>query len=205
MVWTPVAKVKARQVIVATNGYSGDALPWFKRRMMPFDAYQTVSEPLGAELVRQLLPGDRTYIDWNFNVDWMRRAPDDPTRIIFGGLTGGRNQDLRIMAERLHLRLLRMFPELASLRFDHVWTGKCAGTFDLYPHIGVHEGVHYAVGYCFAGVPMGTLFGLKLARRILGLKGGDSAFDRPIPSSPLYWGNPWFVPYAIRWLSRNDR
>ena len=205
IVWSPGAKVAARAVIVATNGYSGDALPWLKRRLMPFDAYQTVSEPMGADVVQQLLPGDRTYIDWNFNVDWMRRAPGDPTRIIFGGLTGGRNQDLRIMAERLHSRLLRVFPDLANMRFDHVWTGKCAGTFDLYPHIGQHEGIHYGVGYCFAGVPMGTLFGAKLARRILGEAGGESAFDRPMPSIPLYWGNPWFVPYAIRWMSRKDR
>ena len=204
-VQTPRGPVAARTVIVATNGYSGDAFPWLKRRVMPFDAYQTVSEPMDEERVRQLLPGDRTFIDWNFNVDWVRRVPGDATRIVFGGLTGGRNQDLRIMAERLHVRLLRIFPELADLRFDHVWTGKCGGTFDLYPHIGCHEGIHYAVGYCFAGVPMGTLFGRKLAWRILGRKGGDSAFDRPMPSNPLYWGNPWFVPYAINWMSRHDR
>jgi glycine/D-amino acid oxidase-like deaminating enzyme len=204
-VLTPRGPVAARDVIVATNGYSGDAFPWFKRRVMPFDAYQTVSEQMDKERVRHLLPGDHTFIDWNFNVDWVRRVPGDPTRIVFGGLTGGRNQDLRIMAERLHVRLVRIFPELVDLRFDHVWTGKCGGTFDLFPHIGCHEGIHYAVGYCFAGVPMGTLFGRKLARRILGRKGGDSAFDRPMPSNPLYWGNPWFVPYAINWMSRHDR
>jgi glycine/D-amino acid oxidase-like deaminating enzyme len=204
-VQTPRLNVAARTVIVATNGYSGDAFAWLKRRVMPFDAYQTVSEPMDRELVRRLLPGDRTFIDWNFNVDWVRRVPGDPTRIVFGGLTGGRNQDLRVMAERLHLRLVRIFPELSGLRFDNVWTGKCGGTLDLYPHIGSHEGIHYAVGYCFAGVPMGTLFGQKLASRILGRKGGDSAFDRPLPSSPLYWGNPWFVPYGINWLSRHDR
>ncbi len=205
IVQTPRVRVAAREVIVATNGYSGDAFPWLQRRVMPFDAYQTVSEPMDTERVRQLLPGDRTFIDWNFNVDWIRRAPGDPTRIVFGGLTGGRNQDLRIMAERLHMRLMRIFPELSDLRFDHVWTGKCGGTFDLYPHIGSHEGIHFAVGYCFAGVPMGTLFGQKLAWRILGRKGGESAFDRPMPSNPLYWGNPWFVPYAINWMGRGDR
>ncbi len=202
---TPRATVSARDVIVATNGYSGDAFPWLKRRVIPFDAYQTVSQPLDLDWVRQLLPGDRTYIDWNFNVDWMRRAPGDPSRFIFGGLTGGRNQDLRIVAERLHRRLLRIFPELSDLRFDHVWTGKCGGTFDLYPRIGKHDGIHYAAGYCFAGVPMGTLFGRKLAQRILGHEGGGSAFDRPMPSNSFYWGNPWFVPYAVSWMSRHDR
>jgi glycine/D-amino acid oxidase-like deaminating enzyme len=76
---------------------------------------------------------------------------------------------------------------------------------DLFPHIGQHDGVYFAGGYCFAGVPIGTLFGIKLARRILVQAGGESAFDRPVPSIPLYRGNPWFVPLAIRWLSRHDR
>ena len=198
-------RVAARDIVVATNGYGGTAWPWLARRFMPFDAYQTVSAPLGEARVRQLLPGDRTYIDWNFNADWMRRAPGDPARIVFGGLTGGIDQDLRVMAERLHQRLLRVFSDLADLRFDHVWTGKCAGTFDIYPRIGCHEGVHYAGGYCFAGVPMGILFGQKLARRILGQAGGGSVFDRPMPAKFFYRGNPWFVPHAIRWMSRKDR
>lgn len=199
------ARVAARDVIVATNGYSGGAWPWLQRRFMPFDAYQAVSAPLGEERVRQLMPGDRTYIDWNFNVDWMRRAPGDPSRMVFGGLTGGINEDLRVMAERLHQRLLRVFPELSGLQFDHVWTGKCAGTFDINPRIGCHDGVHFAGGYCFAGVPMGTLFGKKLALRILEKPGGDSVFDMPIPTKFFYHGNPWFVPHAIRWMSRKDR
>lgn len=198
-------RVQARELIFATNGYGGAAWPWLARRFMPFHAYQTVSAPLSEERVRQLMPGDRTYIDWNFNVDWLRRAPGDPARIIFGGLTGEIDADLRVMAERLRQRLLRVFPDLKDLRFDHVWTGKCAGTFDINPRIGCHEGVHYAGGYCFAGVPMGTLFGKKLARRILGQAGGESVFDRPMATKFFYRGNAWFVPYAIRWMSRKDR
>lgn len=200
----PGATIQARDVIVATNGYTGSAFPWLQRRLIPFDAYQAVSAPLDAGQVRELLPGDRTFIDWNFDVDWFRRAPDDPTRILFGGLTGGRNQNLQQMAQRLRARMLRIFPDLTALRVDHVWTGKCAGTFDVTPCIGRHEGIHFAGGYCFVGVPMGTLFGLKLARRLLGKPGGESAFDRPLPTLPLYRGNAWFVPWAIRWMSRHD-
>src|SRR5690606_20670945 len=94
-------KLRAREVIVATNGYSGSAFPWLQRRLIPFDAYQAVSAPLDEARIRALLPGDRTFIDWNFDVDWFRRAPDDPSRIQCGGLTGGRNQDLNRMATRL--------------------------------------------------------------------------------------------------------
>ena len=109
------------------------------------------------------------------------------------------------MGTRLRARLVRIFPELEELRFDHVWTGRCAGTFDVTPRIGCQDGIHYAGGYCFVGVPMGTMLGGKIARRILGRAGGDSVFDRPPPAVPFYRGNAWFVPYAIRWMSRHDR
>jgi len=199
------ASLIARDVIVATNGHAGRAWPWLQRRLIPFDAYQAVSAPLGADRVAALLPGDRTFIDWNFDVDWFRRVPDDPSRLQFGGLTGRRGQDLGSIARRLRVRMLRIFPDLDALAVSHAWTGKCAGTFDFEPRIGVHEGIHYAGGYCFVGVPMGTLFGLKLARRLLGRPGGDSAFDRPFRTMPLHRGGDWFVPLAIRWLSRHDR
>ena len=199
------AKLAARDLVFATNGYGGREFPWLQRRIMPFHAYQAVSAPMSENQVRSLLPGDRTFIDWNFNVDWMRIAPGDNTRIVFGGLTGEIGADLRIMGERLHKRLLRVFPDMGGLRFDHVWTGKCGGTFDITPRIGCHGGVHYGSGYCFAGVPMGTLFGKKIARRILGEKGGESVFDTEPPSAFWYRGNAWFVPHALKWMSRNDR
>ncbi len=202
---TDRSAIAARDVIVATNGYSGPALPWLQRRVVPFDAYAAATEALDPALVARLLAGDRTYIDWNFNVDFFRRAPDDNARIVFGGLTGERTRDLAGFARRLHARMVRIFPALREVRFDNVWTGRCAGTFDFFPHIGRHDGMHYGVGYCFAGVPMGTLFGRKLASRVLGQPGGESVFDRPLPASPFYRGNPWFVPWAIRWMSRHDR
>jgi len=202
---TPVGDLYARDVLLATNGYTGDLVPWLKRRVIPFDAYMIATEPLDTSLVARLLPTDRTYIDWNFNVDFIRRAPDDPSRILFGGLTGRRVTDLRAMAHSLHSRLTRIFPALASAKFDHVWTGRCAGTFDLYPHLGTHEGLHYALGYCFAGVPMGTWLGSKAALRILGSPEANTVFaERPLGSHPLYWGNPWFVPLAIKYMSRHD-
>jgi glycine/D-amino acid oxidase-like deaminating enzyme len=202
---TPAGALRARDVLVATNGYTGDLIPWLKRRVIPFDAYVITTERLDLSLVAKLLPADRTYIDWNFNVDYIRRAPDDLSRIVFGGLTGGPVADLRAMAKRLHARLVRVLPALSGARIDNVWTGRCAGTLDLYPHLGTHNGIHYALGYCFAGVPMGTWFGKKAAERILGAGVSPSVFaERPMPSHPLYRGNPWFVPLAMKYMSRHD-
>jgi hypothetical protein len=30
-------------------------------------------------------------------------------------------------------------------------------------------------------------------------------FDTPPPTRFWYNGNAWFVPYALKWMSRNDR
>ncbi|MBL8908901.1 MAG: FAD-binding oxidoreductase, partial [Rhizobiales bacterium] len=201
---TPRGRLTAQDVIVATNGYSGPAFPWLQRRVVPFDAYMIATEPLPASVLDAVMPGKRTFIDWNFDVDFIRRSPDD-SRILFGGNTGVIGADLNRMGETLRRKLRRMLPQLGDVALAHCWTGRCAGTRDLYPHIGVEEGVHYAVGYCFAGVPMGTHFGLSLARRLLGRGDAQTLFwQRPFRAIPFYRGNPWFVPYAMRWYARHD-
>jgi glycine/D-amino acid oxidase-like deaminating enzyme len=197
-------KFRARDVIVATNGYTGRAFPWLARRVIPFDAYMIATAPLPRSLIDELLPGGRTFIDWNFNVDFIRRAPSED-RILFGGNTSVIGADLAAMAAALKAKLVHMLPKLGDVELTHVWTGRCAGTRDLYPHLGQEDGIHYALGYCFAGIPMGTYFGINLARRILGEdKGGSIFWQRKFAAIPLYRGNPWFVPLAMRWYSRHD-
>jgi glycine/D-amino acid oxidase-like deaminating enzyme len=101
---------------------------------------------------------------------------------------------------------VRILPDLAGVRISRAWLGQCAGTFDFMPHIGVHEGVHYALGYNFAGVPIGTSFGLKTAARILGQGDSHSEFDfKNFPTLPLYRGRPWFVPLAMKYFDWHDR
>jgi glycine/D-amino acid oxidase-like deaminating enzyme len=197
--------VTARDVLVATNGYVDESLPWFRRRLVPFHGYVVATEPLAREHIDRILPNARTVIEFTHNIFFMRRSPDGE-RLLFGGYTGGPVTDLRDMAARLHRALLRILPDLAGVRLSHVWTGKCAGTFDLYPHIGVHDGVHYALGYCFAGVPMGSWMGLKAALKIMGAADAATAFDSlPFRTLPFYTGNPWFVPLVMKYYDWQDR
>ena len=195
----------ARELIMATNGYSGPAMGWLRRRVVPFDAYMIATAPLPPALIARLIPRDRTVLDTNHNLDFVRRSPDG-TRILFGARTGSRFATPEAAARRLAPLLARIFPELAGIALSHSWTGRCAATFDFYPHIGVHRGIHYALGYCFAGIPMGTHFGQKLALKIIGAKEGSTAFDeRPFPTLPLYSGNNWFVPPLMRGVDLLDR
>ena len=84
--------------------------------------------------------------------------------------------DLAVMGARLHARLVATFPELEGVRLSRAWSGYCAGTFDLWPHVGVDDGIHYAMGYCYAGLPMGTWLGYKVAAHILGRNDRHTAF-----------------------------
>jgi glycine/D-amino acid oxidase-like deaminating enzyme len=196
---------RARDVLVATNGYTGPLLPWLQRRLIPFDAYMIATEPVAPALMNRLLPTDRTYIDHVHDIISMRRSPDG-TRILFLWRTGTRPTGARQKGAQLWLDAVRIVPEIASLKVSHSWTGRCAGTFDLWPHLVEREGIHFAGGYCFAGVPMGTYLGTKAAHRILGSKEGDTVFaERGFPTVPLYSGKPWFVPAVMKYYGLRDR
>lgn len=203
--YTRSRSITARDVIVATNGYTPRQFSWHARRVIPFTAYMAATEKLPEALLRKLLPNQRTVIDSNVNIDFVRPAPDTP-RLLFGGATGSKLTSPEAIGRRLRAILARIFPDLAATRLSHLWTGRCAGTFDLMPHMGCQNGVWYGMGYNFAGVPMGTYFGVRIAERILGRANDQSVFeDGRFPSFPLYNGNPWFVPYAMRYFDWKDR
>lgn len=199
--------IQCRDVVVATNGYTLKApSKWLARRLIPFNGYVIATEELPADVIERVLPGDRSYLDANFDLSYLRRTPDN-RRILFGTRTGSRlPSELKTMAQRLHGDLLKILPGLKGYRIGLAWSCKCASTFNFYPHIGVHEGVNYAVGYSFAGILMGTYLGRKLAWRMLGRNDGDTFFSKePFQSMPFYSGSPWFVPPAMKVMRLKDR
>jgi glycine/D-amino acid oxidase-like deaminating enzyme len=202
---TDRGELRARDVVVATNGYSGPAMPYLQRRVIPFRGFMIATEELAAVAIDVILPHWRTTHDWHNDIDFLRRSADGK-RLLFGGLTGTASDDLRMMAARLRARLLRILPQLSDVKLSHAWNGYCAASFDLYPHIGLVDGIHYAMGYCFAGLPAGTYFGHKTALRILGSAEAMTAFDdRPFPAKWFYHGKPWFVPAHMANYRRLDR
>ena len=196
--------LRARHVVVTTNGYTR-RLSWFRRRLIPFRGYVLATELLPPDLIDKVLPNRRTYLDTKLDIDFIRPAPDS-SRILFGGMTGTRAPSATAMVPDLLRRLTAILPDLRNVRVSRAWSGQCAGTFDFMPHIGIHDGIHFALGYNFAGVPIGTSFGGKIAARILGRGNAASAFEaKTFPTFPLYDGSPWFVPIAMRYFGWHDR
>ena len=103
-------------------------------------------------------------------------------------------------------RLTGLFPELAGVGLTHSWTGFVAFTFDFLPHMGVRDGVHYAMGYCGSGVTLSSYFGRKLGLRILGAPEAASPFDdRRFSSRPFYTGTPWFLSAIMAYYAWRDQ
>jgi glycine/D-amino acid oxidase-like deaminating enzyme len=189
--------VHARQVLIATNGYSGPLSPWHQRRVMPIGSYQIATEPLGVDAVRALIPKSRNIVDTRRVVVYFRPSADG-TRIVFGGRAALTERNPLTCVPRLKRMLLRIFPQLKSVKISHAWAGWVAYTFDTLPHLGRHDGIYYCMGYCGQGVPLAPYFGKRIGQQMLGLEEGRTALDGlPFPSRPYYFGKPWFLAPSV--------
>jgi len=192
-VGTPLGTIAARNVIIATNGYTGPFSPWHRRRIIPIGSQIVATEPLEPELMQRLLPTGRVITDTRRVIVYYRPSPDR-TRILFGGRATLSDSPPSTFAPRLTHWLRGIFPELATTRITHAWSGTVAFTFDELPHFGQSNGVHYCMGYCGSGVSLSTYFGWKIGLQVLGREEGQSPLDGvPFPTRPFYTGYPWFL------------
>ena len=203
LVVTHRGEVAAGTVIVATNGYTGHALSYFSKRLVPVSSYIVATEEMPAERLRSFIPGGRMIVETRSRHCYYRPSPDG-RRLLFGGRAALRAIDPRQSALRLHRLMSGIFPELASLRLTHSWTGFVAMTRDHLPHVGEREGVFYALGYNGSGVAMAPYLGYKVAQQVLGNNEGRTPFERTdFAAIPFYDGSPWFLPFLdgyYRWL-----
>ena len=193
--------VLARDVIVATNGYTGGITPWLQRRVIPIGSYMIATEPLPGGMMDRLIPKNRIVSDTRKVVYYYRASPDR-TRVLFGGRVSHRETDPRVSGPKLHADMVALFPELQHTRISHSWCGFVAYTFDELMHVGKHEGMHYAMGYCGAGVGTASYFGMRVGQQVLGLPQGRTALDGlAFETRPFYTGNPWFLAPSV-WYDR---
>ena len=202
---TAQGSIAARNVVVATNGYTGTLTPWLRRRVIPIGSYIIATEPVLRETMARLMPRNRIVSDTRKVVYYYRASPDG-TRILFGGRVSHGETDPRISGPRLHAEMTRIFPELASVRISHSWCGFVAYTFDELAHVGERDGLFYAMGYCGSGVGMAGYLGMRIGQRVVGRKEGETAFDRiAFQTRPFYKGNPWFLAPSVMYYRWRDR
>jgi glycine/D-amino acid oxidase-like deaminating enzyme len=204
VVTTPRGKCIARDVVVATNGYTGKLTPWLRRRVIPIGSYIIATEALPPEVMARVMPKNRIVSDTRKVVYYYRASPDQK-RILFGGRVSHSETDPLKSGPKLHAELIRLFPELRGTKVSHSWCGLVAYTFDELAHIGQHEGVHYAMGYCGSGVGMASYLGMRIGQQVLGLKEGKTGLDGiAFPTLPFYTGNPWFLAPSVAYYRWQD-
>jgi glycine/D-amino acid oxidase-like deaminating enzyme len=208
MVRTSAGDVSARDVVVATNGYTGAATPEIRRRLVPVGSYVVATEPLSAAQADALLPRRRMAFDSKHFLYYFRVTRD--SRLLFGGraeFTTPNERSVRRAADILRRGIATVFPDLARVPIAYAWGGNVAFARDEMPHAGTIGGLHFAGGYAGHGIALSTELGDVIGRRIAG-----AAVDHPLlgiecPTIPFYRGNPWFLPLAgayykvLDWMS----
>ena len=204
MVETDRGAILARDVLVATNGYTDGVAPWLRRRIIPIGSYIIASEPLPEDLVRELSPNGRAFFDTkNFLYYWHISAD---RRMVFGGRASFLPTSIDHTAAILHRGLLRVHPQMAGRRIEYAWGGNVGFTWDRMPHAGrTEDGIAYAMGCCGTGVALMTHLGTAMGAW---LAGGDppvlTSISFPLVRAP-YEGRPWFLPIVGEWYRLQDR
>ena len=202
---TEKGSVTARNVILATNGYTGPEFRHFQRRIIPIGSYIIATQELSEEFVDRLLPGCRLVADTRRCASYMRVSPDG-RRIVYGGRVAAAEISPDASGPRLKAVLDRIFPQLRGTAITHSWMGFTGFTFDDVPHIGIHDGIHYAMGYCgTSGTSLGPYLGHKIALKVLQAADAETAFDGlQFETRSWYRGNPWFLSTAVAYYRLRD-
>jgi len=171
-------RVRARHVVLGTNGYTDRLWPRLSRTVLAANSFIVATRPLSPELDRQILPGLEVASDSRRLLLYFRK--DSQGRFVLGGR--GPTSDPDSAADWAHLirSAERLYPALKGLEFEYRWAGRVAITRDFMPH--VHEpapGVTIAMGYNGRGIAMATQLGRAIAQRIAVGK------SLPYPVSPI--------------------
>jgi glycine/D-amino acid oxidase-like deaminating enzyme len=198
-VTTSRGAIWAKNVFVGTSGYTGAATPALRKKIIPIGSYIIATEVLPEALARELSPRDRMIYDSKNYIYYYRLTPDN--RMLFGGRAAffpETGHSIRKSGEILRRGMIEVYPQLRNTKVEFVWGGTLDFAFDIMPHAGQIDGIHYALGYAGHGVAMATYQGHLMALQVAG-ESPENPFDGiPFPGAPLglYNGKPWFLPFA---------
>lgn len=192
---TSRGKLKAHNVLMATGAYSGAAMSFLSRRILPIGSFILATEPLSEDQIASIMPTRRNAVTTRNVGNYFRLSHDD--RLIFGGRA--RFALSSPMSDRksgtvLHRGLRSFFPQLSDVKIDYCWGGLVDVTQDRLPRAGQHDGIYYAAGYSGHGVQMSVHMGQVMAQVMSGAPGANPWADLDWPEIPMQWARAWFLP-----------
>ena len=210
---TDHGRLTAKQLIIATNGYSSeDVPPWLAARFMPVQSTILVTRPLtDAEIAASGWSSDQMALDNRNLLHYFRLMPD--RRFLFGmrgGIFASARSDAKIK-NLIRADFETMFPAWANIETEHHWSGLICMTAKRTPYTGpIPEmpGAYASLGYHGNGVSMGSYCGALLADQILGKateSGKSKILQHALPKMPLGRKRRWLLPPLYSALSLADR
>ena len=174
---TAIGSVRAPQVIVATDAYTGGLWPEVRAELVHLPYFNLATAPLSANLAGSILPGREGVWDTREVLSSFRL--DAAGRLVFGSVGALRGTGRAVHRAWGRRALGRLFPQLAGIDFEHEWWGSIGMTVDAVPRFHrLGRGVVGFSGYNGRGIAPGTAFGRCLARLSLGEIGEA---DLPLP------------------------
>lgn len=187
VVETPAGRITARQLVIATNSYSDltPATACVRTSIIPFRSAMVATEPLAGTPGAGLLASGRSYTETRRMMRWFRKSGD---RLLYGGRGAFGKTDTESAFAALEKAMVRQFPELASVKVTHRWSGLVAMTLDSLPHLGrLDDRVVYSVGYNGTGVALASGIGRHVAALVTGDTPDLGLLTRqPLPPIPFY-------------------
>ena len=184
--------VRARKVVMATNGYTPERLhPFFRGRLLPAASNIVVTRPLtAAEWDAVGMRTTQVYSDTRRLLFYWRRLPDD--RLLFGGRSGVFDTPAALARRRhwLEAAIADKWPALQGIGSEWFWHGNVCLSYDLIPHVGTVEGdptVGYAMAYLGSGVALSSHCGGLAADLVMGkpVAGDTPVTGVGLPRFPL--------------------
>ena len=202
----------ARNVIVATNGYTPEDVSAYTRgRLMPALSNIIVTRPLTeAERQEQGWTSRLMAFDTRNLLHYFRLLPDG--RFLFGGRGGTDASDLGAAPMKQHMitTLREMFPVFGAAEITHFWRGFVCLSFDLVPYVGplnAQKTVWTAIAYHGNGVAMASHSGTALADLIAGYDKRanlPSVLTRRLARFPVAALRPLYLKGAYLWFNYED-
>jgi glycine/D-amino acid oxidase-like deaminating enzyme len=201
---TEKGELNAREVLLATGGYTTRLVPKARWGVFPVGSYIIATEPLPENLRKELSPNDRVFYDSMIFLNYFTMTPDG--RFILGGRANlSPNLDLKKSAAILHDRMLQIFPQLKGFSLTHSWNGKLGVTYDQMPHIGIVNGIHYAYGYSGHGISIASKMGYEVGSMLAGTTPTSKFMDIRHPRTIFASLDPLYLPFVAAYFKFRDK
>lgn len=197
-------EVTCGQVLVCTNGYTGELITGLAKKIVPVRSILIASEPLSDNLRKTILPNQVTLVDKRSLILYFRYDRDG--RLCIGDHGPMRDAFTNSDFDNLKKRVLDVYPQLSNTRWDYQWGGRIAVTKDSLPFIEqLAPGMWAGMGYNGRGVGMGTVVGQTLAQLAMGQSPEETNFPVTQPKQfAMHKFHKVGVLMNIKWFELSD-